>query len=730
MSIKKLVFIILLFWMPASFAAVPYIVTSDTSDGPVTGWDGSETKGAAITIWGLNFGTAAHTSYIEVGGQTLYADESGVAEWGAVTNPTTPTLGNAQLQRITFYLNSSMTTTGTAPNTTIKVTTSDGTSNTIPFHCHTLGSSKILFVDKDAGSDAIARTSVSLSSPWQTLGKVRASALEGDKIYIMAGTYTTEDSYGAMMNFYNAAWGNGTAYNSILLTAYPTENVVIGAGDDTEYFLWVDGTADYHHFNYWTISKLTVNVHNKAIVFWQDVWQTANAVFDNVRIIGNSLTHTFNAITNGYGFTVNLYGDLNDLYIRANYFHDGSGGWAPENASKYYIYLGGGPPSILGVAASSDGIYIDWNEFYNSSGRGIDIYGHKTNDYFDNVYINNNYIHHMGANPLVIGGGDSNDAVEDQDYRSIGTAYIYNNIIADAGAQIKIGDGSWGSHGGIFYFYNNTVYEVAQDASLGNTCVFQIAGPPTTLNMINNIIDSDSTANCFITEYGSHGDPGENMSGSYNIWYRSAGIPSWSTTGDLDNTDPEMTDPANEDFTLQSGSPAIEAGYDTSAIVVKDFFGNDRTVPLNIGIYEGITVDETAPTAVSASILADGTHVRLIASENVQFGAGGTGGGALTGCSGGATTLGTPSANGSYVEWPITNRTVYKGETSCVLAYTQPTDGLQDTAETPNDMATFADLEVTTTNAPALSVGTPTASVSNSNGSSAASNTNGSTVFQ
>jgi hypothetical protein len=61
------------------------------------------------------------------------------------------------------------------------------------------------------------------------------------------------------------------------------------------------------------------------------------------------------------------------------------------------------------------------------------------------------------------------------------------------------------------------------------------------------------------------------------------------------------------------------------------------------------------------------------------------------------------------------------------LAYTQPTDGLQDTSE--NDMATFDDLAVATTNAPALSTGTPTASMSNSNGNSSASNSNGSTSF-
>lgn len=134
--------------------------------------------------------------------------------------------------------------------------------------------------------------------------------------------------------------------------------------------------------------------------------------------------------------------------------------------------------------------------------------------------------------------------------------------------------------------------------------------------------------------------------------------------------------------------------------------------------------DDTTPATTATAVLAQGGS--LIESTLAQIG---TAIGFIDWTSDqGATTLGTPSANGSYVEWPITSRTVYKGETSCVLAYTQPTDGLQGTSE--NDMATFDDLAASTTNAPALSTGTPTASMSNSNGTSSASNTNGGTVFR
>ena len=108
--------------------------------------------------------------------------------------------------------------------------------------------------------------------------------------------------------------------------------------------------------------------------------------------------------------------------------------------------------------------------------------------------------------------------------------------------------------------------------------------------------------------------------------------------------------------------------------------------------------DVTAPTYVSSEIMASGTFLKALYSDSsppLQFGAGGSGGGALANCSGGATTLGTPLIDGLYVIWPITNRTVISSETGCEFTYTQPTDGLQDSATTPNDVATHGPESVT-----------------------------------
>ena len=81
---KKSFIILTLFlisWSFSAIAASPVIYFSDLTDGPTSGWEGSSTKGAAVTIWGLNFGTLRGTSYITCGGINLM-NNGDYAEWG------------------------------------------------------------------------------------------------------------------------------------------------------------------------------------------------------------------------------------------------------------------------------------------------------------------------------------------------------------------------------------------------------------------------------------------------------------------------------------------------------------------------------------------------------------------------------------------------------------------------------------------------------------------------
>jgi hypothetical protein len=65
---------------------------------------------------------------------------------------------------------------------------------------------------------------------------------------------------------------------------------------------------------------------------------------------------------------------------------------------------------------------------------------------------------------------------------------------------------------------------------------------------------------------------------------------------------PLFNNAGSYDFSLQTGSPAINAGYNTTATVATDFLGQPRTAgSVSIGAFEDASSvsDTTAPSAPS-----------------------------------------------------------------------------------------------------------------------------------
>ena len=77
--LSSLIFVLFLF--PAISHAAPKLFFSDLDSGPKTGWEGSATKGAAVTVWGTGFGTTRGSSTVTVNGAQL-TSASDYAEWG------------------------------------------------------------------------------------------------------------------------------------------------------------------------------------------------------------------------------------------------------------------------------------------------------------------------------------------------------------------------------------------------------------------------------------------------------------------------------------------------------------------------------------------------------------------------------------------------------------------------------------------------------------------------
>ena len=110
----------------------------------------------------------------------------------------------------------------------------------------------------------------------------------------------------------------------------------------------------------------------------------------------------------------------------------------------------------------------------------------------------------------------------------------------------------------------------------------------------------------------------------------------------------------------------------------------------------GITVavsgaDVTAPEFSSASLAADGETYTITLNENVQAGAGGSGGFVATGSVTGATAITVTDITNAVITG--TGADVINSGETITLAYTQPTDGIQDLAE--NDLASFGPESVT-----------------------------------
>jgi len=584
--IARIALILLLFSGVAN-ATAPVVFFSDMTDGPVTGWEGSATKGAAVTIYGINFGSSRGTSYVTVANATAATSvditaAGDYAEWGATTDPITPTFnGIDQLQRVTFFLNSSMGVTGSYSNSTITVTTSEGTSLSIPFHCRAIGSNKIYFISKTSASDTYsglyATFQSGTSGPKASVAELRDILVAGDVAYLGAGVWDTPDPGGYagkyVLDFYNTNHADGTEGLSITFKAYPAAAVQLGTSsvDDLSAIGTNGSTEATNHVHYWTFSNLTVNGHSNAINFTKAYYAQQSS---HCRFIGlDATTHGGTPGDEGKTVITFISGKTQTyIYLLGCYIHDpgvdNRGDTTPVQ-DGYGFSVSGSYPTGTG----HDHMYIGWNEVsYIPKGHAFYIYGHQSGDSVDNLFIHDNWFHHTSMSACVLGTGD-----DTPDYGFVTNEYFYNNVVSDsASTPIAIGDPGAlrGGDGGNFYLYNNTIYDMDGGYAMlvrGSDTL------PTALYLSNNIVVNNGSW-FSITGCGSN----ITCSGSNNLWYGNADtVPAWSTSNQT--TDPAFTNAASNDFTLQAGSPAIDNGSSSvSAIVTKDA----RGIPWASATYE------------------------------------------------------------------------------------------------------------------------------------------------
>jgi hypothetical protein len=229
---------------------------------------------------------------------------------------------------------------------------------------------------------------------------------------------------------------------------------------------------------------------------------------------------------------------------------------------------------------------IAWNCIHdNNAPRGINIYSEQSAAAFMTGHkVHDNFIANQVGDGMLIGRYVT------------GENWVYNNVIANAGLGPDPREGDPCSHFGVnidaghkkagnttIHFCNNTIYGCgwAGASSGGATGMVHLTGLGRyTLQFSNNIICS--TGHPYISGWSDKAIPQRR---GHNLWFGKGPPPAWDRSDVA--KDPRFVDAAQQDFHLQVGSPAIDAGMDAG--VANDFDGLPRPQGgrHDIGAFEG-----------------------------------------------------------------------------------------------------------------------------------------------
>lgn len=204
-----------------------------------------------------------------------------------------------------------------------------------------------------------------------------------------------------------------------------------------------------------------------------------------------------------------------------------------------------------------------------------------------------------------------------------------------------------------------------------------------------------SYANSYPYELVTHGEPGAN-SIFFDTAFATDGPVEWGVTTDYNasivTVDHAAMDAAEDELNdVDLHSTEVSAGESTATY--KYFVpesGATGTFQATITV-EG--TDETAPTISSAAVPTAGNNIAVQMSESMQVGAGGSGGWTISLGDATVTSAAVDGSDDTIIN--LTPSRTLTDEDTLTIGYTQPGDGFQDQAATPNDLATLSGQAVT-----------------------------------
>lgn len=284
-------------------------------------------------------------------------------------------------------------------------------------------------------------------------------------------------------------------------------------------------------------------------------------LIDNCTIYGNSTLYSSGQI-NIHGSSTDTTIQDSDIY-NSVVGHGVAGGGTNVTISQNSIYANpnytpdGAPYLYHNIYCSGNGSnwIVEKNKIWNAfDGNGIGWMA-------DSGHIRWNLIY-ASENTGIILSQQTNG----------GSTYIYANIIHGNNKGIDLNDNSFHA-GANVYIYNNTIAE-NDDTSKGTPRQVEVDIDVNALEFKNNIVMSSTTdagyyLMYFVAQSSLSSDYNQYYGGdSSNPFYYDANktFTTWKTAISDDansaEADPLFTDYASDDFTLQSGSPAIDQGAD------------------------------------------------------------------------------------------------------------------------------------------------------------------------